>query len=176
MVKLTRKKRPVKKTVLIYAEGLDDEIFLKHLRGLYARDKSTAITIRRCTGGSADRIVKKSLKVSGDFNRRIVVLDNDKFLDEMERGRKVARKKGIILIENTPCLEAVFLSILNDGEGLSGRNSAWCKKKFEEKYIPKNKRSESKKYKGLFTKEILDAQIEENDLLKKVVSVLNGEF
>ena len=77
MAKLTRKKRSVKKTVLIYTEGPDDEIFVKHLRGLYAVDKDLVVTVRTGRGGSADCIVNNASRVLGCFDKRVVVFDND---------------------------------------------------------------------------------------------------
>ena len=46
-----KKRRAASQTLLMYGEGLGEEVFLKYLRGLYARDSGVAVTIRNGKGG-----------------------------------------------------------------------------------------------------------------------------
>jgi hypothetical protein len=74
-----------------------------------------AVKVRRGKGGDAVSVVVDAINTPGSFDRRIVVLDNDKPKSEMEKARREARIKNVELIENNPCLEAFLLSILNNG-------------------------------------------------------------
>jgi hypothetical protein len=169
-----KKKRFAKKTILIFGEGLGEEIFLKHLRSLYSQDSGTHAKILKGRGGTAERIVIDAYKTPGDFDKKIVVIDSDKSKAEMERARREAKKRNIELIENTPCLEFLLLLILKNGQKIHGRSSSWCKKEFELKYIDKKKRSESREYAKLFQKELLDRKRHEISELNRLISIFEG--
>ena len=97
-----KKRRQASRTLLIFGEGLGEEMFLKHLKGLYSRNSDVAITVRKGRGGTADGIVIDAAKVPGAFNRKVVVLDNDKSRSEMKKARAEADKRKIELIEKPP--------------------------------------------------------------------------
>jgi len=149
-----------------------EEVFLKYLRKVYARNKGVAVTIRREKGGTADGVVTSAIKFLGDFDQKVVVLDNDKPKQEIENARKKAQESGIILIENKPCLEATLLSALNDSQDFSNQKSAWCKKEFENKFISKKKRSDLVEYEKIFSKKLLDNQSRSIVQLEKIILLM----
>jgi hypothetical protein len=151
-----KKRRSANKTLLIHGEGQEDCIFLKYLRSLYSRNSSLACKITRGRGGSADSIVIQANRIQGAFNKKVVVLDNDKSRTEMAKARQEAIKNHIEFIEHSPCIEAVFLLILGYRVDVKQKTSAWCKKEFESKYIGSKKRSEEFEYQKIFPKELLD--------------------
>lgn len=151
-----KKRRSANKTLFVLGEGFSDGIFLRHLKKLYSFNSGYAITIKNGKGGDAKSIVTEAIRTPGAFDKRIVVLDNDKPESEMEEARITARKKKIELIENTPCLEALLLSIIDKKP--VNKDTGWCKKEFESKYLSKNKRSEPKEYDKLFQKDLLDSK------------------
>jgi len=153
-----KKRRSASRTLLMYGEGLGEEMFLKHLRGLYSRDSGVAVTIRNGKGGTATNIITNAVNEPGSFDRRVVILDNDKNEQEMNQARTEARQRGVELLENTPCLEAILLSVLQPGKNFSGKTSAWCKSEFESNYLNKKKRTEIGEYGKVFPKTTLDAQ------------------
>lgn len=153
-----KKRRVAKRTLLMYGEGLGEEIFLKHLRGMYAYNSGTKVKIRNGKGGTPRDVIIGAANEIGGYNKRIVVIDNDKGKQEMENARKEAKTRNIELVEHSPCLEAMLLSILNDGKSFSDKTSSWCKKEFQCKYIEKKKRSELCEYKKTFPKKLLDKQ------------------
>lgn len=159
--------------MLVYGEGQSEEVFLKHLRGLYTRDSGVAITVKKGKGGTPEEVVKSAINYSGDFDRRIVVIDNDKSQTEMKKARKKANEHNIELIENTPCLEAFLLNILEDCDCKS-KSSAWCKREFEKKYITKRKRTEMHKYEKFFPKGKLKKQRKRIATLNQIISVMEG--
>lgn len=169
-----RKQRLAAKTLLIYTEGLGEAVFLKYLRSIYSKKSGTAVTIKNGKGGTADNIVIGAANTPGGFDRKIVVLDNDKNEKEMARARTEAKVREIELIENTPCLEAELLSILNEGKDYSKKKSNWCKKTFQNDYMSKKNRSIIEKYDKVFPSEFLNEQVQKNRFLMKIVSAIRN--
>lgn len=153
-----KKRRSASRTLLMYGEGLGEEMFLRHLRGLYSYDSGVAVTIRNGKGGTATNIIINAVNEPGAFDRRIVILDNDKSEQEMKQVREEARRRGIEILENSPCLEATLLAILRPRQSFSSRPSAWCKSEFESNYLNKKKRTELGEYGKFFPKATLDTQ------------------
>jgi hypothetical protein len=168
-----KKKRQANKTLLVFGEGFGEEMFLKHLKSLYSYKSNVAITIKKGKGGDAKNIVIDAAKIPGAFDRKIVILDNDKTKTEMAKARQEAKNRGIELIENTPCLEHLLVSILD--EKPSGKNSNWCKGEFESKYIDKKKRGEPSEYIKLFPKKLLDDKRSEISGLNKLILIMEGK-
>ncbi len=161
------KRRSASKIILIHGEGKEDCVFLTLLRIFYSKDCNVSCKISRGKGGSADGLVLEAYKIQGAYDRKIVVLDDDKPKVEISKARQLAQQKNIKLIEHTPCIEAVLLTIL-EGKSFKQRSSVWCKKEFESKYIDEKERSEVSKYQRLFPKELLEVKrqvVKELDLL-----------
>lgn len=153
-----KKHRIARHTLLLYGEGLGEEVFLKHLRYLYSRNTGVGVIIRNGKGGNARSIVIGAVNEPGDFNYRVVVFDNDKGKKEVSQALDEAKKRCLGIIQNSPCLEALLLSILRPNQDFSMRGSGWCKNEFETCYIPKKKRTDKSEYEKLFTKQLLDAR------------------
>ncbi|MDP2838223.1 MAG: hypothetical protein Q8O53_03030 [Candidatus Moranbacteria bacterium] len=169
-----KKRRSASRTLLMYGEGLGEEMFLKHLRGLYSYDSGVAVTIRNGKGGTATNIIINAVNEPGAFDRRIVILDNDKSEQEMNCARTEAREKGIELLENSPCLEATLLAILRAGQSFSGKTSTWCKREFESNYLNKKKRTELDGYSRIFPKTILETRRVHVTELNILISLMEG--
>lgn len=167
-----KKRRSASRTLLMYGEGLGEEMFLKYLRGLYSRDSGVAVTIRNGKGGNATNIIINAVNEPGAFDRRIVILDNDKSAQEMNHARREARQKGVELLENSPCFEATLLVILRPRQSFLGRTSAWCKSEFESNYLDKKKRTELGEYDKIFPKITLTAQRRNVPELNTLISLM----
>ncbi len=167
-----KKRHSASRTLLMYGEGLGEEMFLKHLRGLYSRDSGVAVTIRNGKGGTATNIIINAVNEPGAFDRRIVILDNDKSEQEMNRARTEAQQKGVELLENSPCLEATLLAILRHGQFFSNKTSVWCKSEFESNYLDKKKRIELGEHGKIFPKTILDMQRRNVPELNALISLM----
>lgn len=170
-----KKRRSASKTILVYGEGLAEEVFLKHLRGIYSYNQNIAVTVKRGRGGTADGIVMQAHRAQGAFNQRVVVLDNDKSKREMEKARVLGEEKNINLFENTPCLESLLLSVLNKGKSFSGRTSSWCKREFESKYIEDKRRGEFDCYEKLLPKKLLDEVRNKIHELDELIDLIEGK-
>jgi hypothetical protein len=168
-----KKRRQASKTLLVFGEGFNEEMFLKHLKVLYAFEKNVAITVKKGKGGDAQNIIIDADKILGSYDRKIVVLDNDKPKAEMAKARKEAKDRNIELIENTPCLESLLLFILDKKP--SGKISVWCKNEFEKKYIDKKKRGEPNEYIKLFPKKLLEARRLKIVELNRLILIMEGK-
>lgn len=153
-----KKRRYAKTTLLIFGEGMGEEMFLKHLKGLYAYNSNVLITVKKGKGGSADSIVIEASNKPGAYDRKVVVLDNDKSKKEMLKAEKEAKKRNVELIINTTCIESVLLATLNPSNTYNNKSSKFCKKEFETTYIDKKKRSDPTEYTKLFPKTLLDTR------------------
>jgi hypothetical protein len=170
---LKKKKRQANKTLLVFGEGYDEEMFLKHLKSIYSYKSNVAISVKKGKGGDAQNIVIDADKMIGAYDRKVVVLDNDKAKAEMVKARQEAENRNIELIENTPCLEHLLISILD--KKMTGKNSAWCKSEFESKYIDKKKRGEPNEYVKLFPKKLLEARRLKIIELNKLILIMEGK-
>lgn len=148
-------------------------MFLKHLKKLYSFNTGVAITVKKGKGGDAKSIIIDAIKTPGAFDRKIVVLDNDKPKSEMVGARKEAKSKGVELLENTPCLEYLLISIIDKEPG--EKNSIWCKSEFESKYLSTNKRGEPSEYDRLFPKNLLNSKKSTIPELDKLISLMRGK-
>ena len=171
-----KKRRVANRTLLIYGEGLDDETFLKYLRWLYSFGRNVQVTVRSGTGGSAVNVVIQAFREPGDFDRKIVVLDNDKESQEMIQARQEAQRRSIELLENTPCIEAMLLAVLKNDASSGSKSSKWCKTEFESKHIDEKKRTELAAYLKVFPKTLLDSRRSKVKELNRLISLMLGEF
>lgn len=158
----------------MYGEGFCEEVFLKYLRRSYSYNSGMAVTIRNGKGGGAIEVIVSASKEPGDFGRRVVVLDNDRSIREMSSARLEAKSKGIELLENTPCLEALFLTILRENVSFSNKQSDWCKSEFESNYLDKRKRTEIEEYQKIFPKDILERRRKDISILNQLILIMEG--
>lgn len=172
-----KKRRAASQILLMYGEGLEDETFLKYLKSIYhSRDTGTSIKIYNGRGGNPSSVIIRAVHEPGGYSHRIVVLDNDKGASEMQQARQEAISRSIDLIENTPCLEAILLAILNDGKNYSDKQSSWCKSEFESNYLDEKKRTEINEYGKIFPKMLLDIQRSKVSELNKLIALMEGNF
>ncbi len=167
----SNKIRHYKKTALVFGEGLKEARFLRYLNRLYTRGNRVTVFVRSGRGGTADQVVIDAGRGLAGHDKRIVVLDNDKPVLEMKKARSEAGRRGIELIENTPCLEAVLLSIL--GVEVKRKGSGWCKKELESNYMVE---ATEEMYFRMFPKKLLNKQKEKFLMLSRIISIMEGKF
>ena len=129
---------------------------MKHLQSEYGNGSGVSVKILKGNGGCPKRIVIDAGRIPGAFDKRSVVIDNDKDVNEMAEGKAEAMQRDVFFHENTPCLEAILLSILNAGKSFADKNSDWCKREFESKHISRKNRSDMSEYKKVFPRDLLD--------------------
>lgn len=118
--------------VLAVGEGKAELVLLRHLKMLYL-PRGCGISLRVQGGfGKGGRGVidyAERIGTGADFDRRIVLLDNDSHWDDEQRARAV--QAGFDVVESAPCLEAWLLSIHGERRV---RDSRQCKREFARRF------------------------------------------
>lgn len=169
------KQRFTKKTLFIACEGSDEKVFVDHLKSLYSQG-NTKPTVGDAQGGCPYDVVLFCVKrtISGGFHKKIVMMDMDSEWDESSLA--LINKHGIIPLGSDPCLEILFLQILEQKPPIFSKKEAKkCKKKFQDKYLAKRHSIQEKDCKRLFTKELLDRCRLRIPILNDLISLLAGK-
>lgn len=166
-----KEKRAVKKTVLLYVEGLHEQAFLKYLVCEYNRGSGVKVSIRNGRGGSPDYLVDQAIKIYLDYDSTFIVYDTDNSLSADKCNK--TREFGIEIIKNEKCLESLLLSIVRD-ENFSQRSSTWCKKEFQENYICRKDRNDITKYKKVFPRILLEERRKKIENLQQLISIIEN--
>ena len=157
--------------VLIYCEGLHDQVFVRRLRQLYKPDKSGySFNIKKGDGGSPISLVGKAANISGLYQSRLIICDDDRGLSESQKAVLSATKKGVEVLFFQPCLEAVILTILKPGNDYSSRTTNECKQYLHGAYIDESKRSDMKQY-GILDRTLVDKARLNNQQLDKLLKL-----
>ena len=121
--------------VLIYTEGKDDALLIKHIQNVYGK----TFRVRMGNGSTPELILQSCLREDGAFDKRYCVLDGDTITDlnafqelvKLEQ-EKVKSKYKLIVIINNPCIEAVNLALLfHDDTGFTKPNCGELKKRLK---------------------------------------------
>ena len=160
--------RRLRGTVLIVGEGDSEEVFLKHVRGLYtANNSGFRITIKNACGKGAAYVVDKTVRLSCGiaYDAKVALLDNDTGC--IAQARDHAKREGVELLEQSPCIEAWLLS-MHGVSRISGadRLKANFKKKF--KYPAHDVRV----YREYFPKPFLDSTRASDLLLGRLLTLI----
>jgi hypothetical protein len=152
-----RTTRTVRPTALIYCEGAEDLVFIRHLKKIYSSSSQskTHFTVTKGSGGGQDRLVADALKFPGDFDRKMVKADKDRGELESTKAERLANRNNVLIAWSIPCLEGLLLSIL-DNKSYVRHQASTCKRLFERDHIPAKKRSESSAYERIFPKAVLE--------------------
>jgi len=170
-----KKRREAKKTALLYCEGIDEKTFLSYLKMLFAKDSGVFVTIKENHGGEANGVLNGVLKQDlRDWT--VCMYDIDTGFD-VDLKREV-EEKGILCLENDPCLEVFLLNILETKNYLHYKNqkSGDCKKIFETKYLSNKKRKDKSNYKKIFPKELLIKRAKDIKNLKTLIDLIRGKY
>lgn len=170
--------RNTKTTVLIVGEGATDKAFLRHLKNIYVfREDDIVVKVEKGSGGSPACVIKKTIDLSNNkaYDRRLVIVDGDlKLILDSDLRRRIRENPQIKIIQIYPCIEGLFLEILEHPNFSRHRVlSSFCKSEFE-KYIPADKQTEELAYSSLFPKEKLEfrrKRIKELDIILRTMQI-----
>lgn len=112
--------------MLVVGEGQTEVAFLNHLKTLYCREKSSVkVTVQNAHGKGPENILQTAIrkKKQASYDRVIAVLDTDILWTPALK--KEASSYDVDLIGSTPCIEALFLKLLDKPVPL---NTQSCKK------------------------------------------------
>lgn len=164
-----KEKRVVKKTILLYVEGLHEQTFLKYLVGEYNRGSGVRVSIKNGRGGSPDYLADQAIKIYSDYDSTIIVYDSVPPLS-VEKYVEI-QKYNIDVIKNERCLESMLLNIIRD-KSFSHKSSMWCKKEFEGNYIHRRDRRDVVKYKKVFPRSLLEEMRQKIENLQQLISII----
>lgn len=128
----SRKIRVVRKTILVVGEGLAEVALAQQLKATYTRDgNGCAMTIRNARGKGGRHVIDYAARQmrASEFTTVCAVLDTDTDWDQEVEA--IARRSGIEVVANDPCLEAMLLRV----HGVAaGRTTADCKRLFKDRF------------------------------------------
>ncbi len=155
-----RKPRRTKKTILIVGEGPTEKAFLQHVQQTYVtRDMDIAVKVESGSGGSPQSVIEKAIRLrsSRSYDQCFVLIDKDlPFVPAGELKRRMSKKPSIQILNATPCIEGLFLTIVDSKFSQEAKTTDSCKCAFEEKYIRQDKKSDKRSYTKIFPRDLLD--------------------
>ena len=172
---MKRKQRRQRQTVLIYCEGKTEKIFVKYLQTLFASKAkiNKRIKIKEGSGGSPLYLINKVKSEPASYNDKYIILDKDeKNRTEIKKFEETAKQNDIQLLWSVPCLEGLFLKILENNFPL---NSAKCKSLFKNKYNNGQKHWDNNLLAKYFPKTKLNVKKKTIPVLKKIIQIMEGE-
>jgi hypothetical protein len=119
--------------ILIYTEGKDDALLIKHIQKLYGKNHK----IRQGNGSTPEIILRSCVKELGAFDKRYCVLDGDTIQDIAKFQELINQYQSkldyeLIVVITYPCIEAVNLALLfEDDTGFDKANCGELKKRLK---------------------------------------------
>lgn len=162
--------RRTRKTRLIYCEGAHDKAFLDCVKSVYKRDVCN-VDIRRGTGGNQVHLAEEAVKRGRSYDAQYLKIDGDRDSGEMADTEEFASKNHLVILKTTPCTERLLINIVEPNKRIASWGSARLKNYFEANYIPRNKRADSRAYKAVLTKKLLDEARERLPELKELIDI-----
>ena len=143
--------RQQRKTVFGFGEGEAEVVFIKHLLAMYAQQRTITVRIRPAGGKSPGYILTKAIRVRNTvpYDHSFILLDKD--IQWTGALKKKAGDGGFELIGSKPCVEGLFLSVLDPHTNHEGRTSSTCKREFEKTHLGANRTINEKDCHKLFT-------------------------
>ena len=169
---MAKKQRKQKHTILIYCEGKHEYLFVGYLKKTFVNSEKY-IELVEGQGGAPSRMIGKTARNPAEYDKRYVLLDLDQRKNEdKKQHEETAKNQGITLIWSDPCLEGLFLQILNGHSQMP--DSKKYKNYFRKNYNSGQRKYDSINWKDLFPKEKLVSKKEEIGTLKQLIEIINN--
>ena len=175
MVQSKPKIHSARRTLLIYGEGQTERVFANFLKNVFVkRNSGVRITIDSGNGGGPAELMKK---VSGKLKQRsfddcVVMMDTD--LPWPKSLPKRVNKTQIHYAGAIPCIEGLFLKLLNDPKYHSMQHSSQkCKRHFHRKYLGEEEKHDKDNYHKIFKKQTLLKRICEIPDFEKLLHLMD---
>lgn len=162
-------------TKFVKPEGAHDTTFLELLKEYYCARGKLRVEIKKGHGKDQSSIVNEAINRIGAYDKKIVVMDDDKSMIEMEKADKLAVAHEIIVLRNTPCIEGILIKILEPNKNINNMSSHELKIYFEKNYISKNNRTDKNAYRNKFPKAVLDEARERLPELNKMIKIFEEQ-
>ena len=179
---IARRVKPTKntkKTILIVGEGETEKAFLQYLKELFiSREADFVVKVEGGSGGGPKGVVQKTIRLrsSRAYDKCFVLVDSDRPFDADSKLEERMRKKPRVeMLKSTPCVEGLFLAILQHRNfSQSSATSDYCKREFEANYISADKKTDKRAYAEQFTQEVIKSRrtaVTELDAILKAMQI-----
>lgn len=153
--------KSTKKTILIVGEGETEKAFLQHIKELFIpRDADFVVKVECAAGGGPKGVLQKTIRLrsSRAYDKCFVLVDSDRpFKSDSKLEERMRKKPRVEILKSTPCIEGLFLAILQHRNfSQSSATSDYCKREFEANYIPLDKKTDKQAYAERFTREVIE--------------------
>lgn len=153
---MAKRKITQRTTLLVIGEGADDRAFITHMKGLFTpRGCGHSAKIESGDGGSPGNIITTAIRTFRgiDYDRRILVLDNDipPSADEVRQAKRAGYE---IILWSPQCLEGALLAVLGERVG-EHETSQMLKRRLHPQLAGPH--TDSASYAGLFPKPLLES-------------------
>lgn len=167
-----RRMRTVRPTLLAVGEGPDDSAFLKYLRSVYCKDyEGVKLTTQPAHGKCPKHIINVAIKVNGDFDKRIALLDIDVKIKSQEYD--LATKNNITLINPQPSIEAMLLRILGKKPPSTTKE---CKRALKKLFPNADFKNDTAAYQKYFPLELIETSRDRIPELDQLIKLIKGEW
>lgn len=169
------KPKCAKSTALFFCEGQTDEAFIKYLKTLYNRNSGLFITTSNAGGFDPEYIIETGItRFRGiGYDHGYIILDTDKKWPP--ESIKKAERYNIKLIGCTPCIEGLYLLILEPSFNPESLSSAQCKAKFEHAYLNKHHKLDWRHYAKIFPINILEEAKKRILILDIIINIVSNK-
>jgi hypothetical protein len=170
------RQRDARYTVLIYCEGQTEFAFIKYIKAIFVIRGEREVKIRKGKGGGLSTHISdvRGICQSAAFQEKFIILDEDNRPNITAQTLTEATSEQIQLIWPQPCIEGLFLTILEENFNFRATASAHCKRQFEERYLNKDQKLESKNYERHLTKELLEQKRATIPALDQLIRTISG--
>ena len=156
--------------MLVVCEGYAEEYFLKHLRSLFMnRQGHMTLQVKNARGKGGRHVLDVALKphVRRGFDTVAILVDTDTNWNEIQK--RDARDGKILIIDSTPCFEALLLAIV--GKSPPGSTAA-CKAAF--KMLFGFEAHDPRLYGSNFSREVLQRARTRVSELRRLLELINS--
>jgi len=152
------KQREPNWTVLAVGEGETEKAFLQFLKGQFnKRDDGISIRINYAGGGNPECVIDHAIKMNPkNYDCAFVLLDKD--LPCRDRYLKKARTNKLELIWSVPCIEGLFLKIIEPTFNPLVKSTNECKRLFADNYFNDDEKLDFRKYEIIFSYALLESR------------------
>lgn len=167
-----RKKIQQRKTLLVVGEGETECAFLTYLKRVYCQGKNTVkVTVKNAYGKGPEHVLDHAQRCcrTADYDKVAVVMDTD--IPWTQELVTQAKQQGVVLIGNAPCVEGLFLELLNKPVPLL---SPACKTKIKQ-VLKKKNLLDPEDYGSWCTKALLEDTKFKKKPLENLIKLYQGQ-
>lgn len=135
-----------------------------------------AVKVECGAGGSPKMVIEKAVRLRGSrsYDKCYVLVDADLSITlNAELKKRIRKKPPIEILKATPCIEGLFLKILNHPNFSQKKvSSDICKRIFKARYNFKGKKTNKHSYENIFTKKIFLIRRKEVQELENILNAM----